>query len=215
MPQAVNKYGSVTGYYATVTSVPMGFVYQPSGAITTFFVKIKNVYGTYPTSINDSGWIAGYYAGGTVPGYHGFLRNPQITTLDAPGAGTGQTQGTKALSMNNAGEIAGVYIDAQSIQHGFVRDALGNYTTFDIPGGVSVTNAFINQSGVVAGSYQAAGSPLLFHPDTFATRWGTSQHSRPPALHRTFCDRDKLKRTNCWLFVSHRRSTALHSRRIR
>jgi hypothetical protein len=183
MPQAVNKYGAVTGYYSTVTSVPMGFLYQPSGTVTTFFVKIKNVSGTFPTSINDSGWIAGYYWGGTVPGYHGFLRSPQITTLDVPGAGTGQTQGTKALSINNTGQIAGVYIDAQSVQHGFVRDASGNYTTIDVPGGVSVTNVFINQSGVIAGTYLAAGAgedlQTGFVRDTFGN---IATFSAPPSV---------------------------------
>jgi hypothetical protein len=61
---------------------------------------------------------AGWYfdASGVI---HGFVRsaNGTITTLDAPGAGTGTSPatgfplGTQALSINNLGVITGYYID--------------------------------------------------------------------------------------------------------
>ena len=155
LPTAVNKWGSVTGYYEAVTSSTYsGFIYQSStGATTTFSVPIKGVSGTYPLSINNSGWVVGYYTGGSGTGYHGFLRNPKYTTLDAPGAGTAYNQGTEALSINDAGEIAGIYWDSSSVEHGFVRDASGKYTSFDVPGGSAVISAVLNQSGEVAGTY--------------------------------------------------------------
>ncbi len=152
IPTGINKWGSATGYYTTIAGPYRGFLYQSStGAVTTFSVLATDVVGTYPTSINDTGWIVGYFDDAT--GMHGFLRNPKYTILDAPGAGTGIGQGTQALSINDAGEIAGVYWDSSSIEHGFVRSASGNYTTFNVPGGANVTNAVINQSGEVAGTY--------------------------------------------------------------
>ena len=57
--------------------------------------------------------------------YHGFLRDPhgQITTIDAPDAGSGAGQGTGAwgMSINPAGAITGTYIDASGVFHGFLR----------------------------------------------------------------------------------------------
>jgi len=48
-------------------------------------------------------------------------RNPQFTTFDAPGAGTAAGQGTVPLSINPAGAVAGWYIDASGVTHGFLR----------------------------------------------------------------------------------------------
>ena len=159
VPTAINKWGSVTGNYGTLTSTNVyGFVYQAStGAITTFHVP--GMSRTNPTSINATGWVVGYYSNPNKSEVlHGFLRNPQITTLDAPGAGTLAGQGTQALSINDAGEVSGVYIDATYVQHGFVRDASGNYTTFDVPGDSSVVSAWLNQSGQVGGGYNTFDS---------------------------------------------------------
>jgi probable HAF family extracellular repeat protein len=150
IPQGVNKWGSVTGYWVDIPGTFYGFIYS-GGKVTTFSVKVAHVSGTWPTGINDSGWVVGYFQDAT--GTHGFLRNPGYTVLDAPGAGAGNGQGTQALSINNVGEIAGVYFDSDSVEHGFVRDASGNYTSFDVPGGSAVINAYINQAGTVAGTY--------------------------------------------------------------
>ena len=103
-------------------------------------------------SVSGTGWVVGYYDDryGT---HHGFLRNPKIATLDVPGAGTKGGQGTEALSINEAEEIAGIYFDSNSVEHGFIRDALGNYTSFDVTGGDAVTSAWLNESGQIAGNY--------------------------------------------------------------
>jgi len=49
------------------------------------------------------------------------LSQPPITTFDAPGAGTGPGQGTQALAINEGEHIAGSYIDASNVFHGFLR----------------------------------------------------------------------------------------------
>jgi hypothetical protein len=154
VPYGINKWGSVTGFYTTCSSEPQGFLYQPNGVITTF---TASVWGTNPMSINDTGWIVGYY-NDKFGAHHGFLRTPKYTTLDVPGAGTNSGQGTEALSINNSGEISGVYFDANSVEHGFVRDASGNYTSFDVSGGSAVTSAGLNQTGQIAGNYTTAGN---------------------------------------------------------
>ena len=151
---AVNKWGSVTGYYnPTNGSGFNGFIYQASSGVVTTF-SVPGVSRTYALSINDTGWVVGYYLDKSGVN-HGFLRNPKITTLDVPGAGTLSGQGTQALSINDAGQIAGVYFDTGGYEHGFIRDASGNYTSFDVPGDSWVESAWLNQNGQVGGTYYA------------------------------------------------------------
>jgi hypothetical protein len=57
-----------------------------------------------------------------------------FTTFDAPGAGTGAGQGTRAYGINPAGEVTGWYSDSGDRRHGYVRDNKGTITTFDAPG---------------------------------------------------------------------------------
>jgi hypothetical protein len=54
---------------------------------------------------------------------HGFLRSKHgdITTFDAPGAGTGNGQGTFPGSNNPRDAITGSYSDASGVYHGFLR----------------------------------------------------------------------------------------------
>ena len=55
-----------------------------------------------------------------------------FTTFDAPGAGTGAYEGTFGGGINTAGAIAGEYLDANNVFHGFVRAANGTITTFNV-----------------------------------------------------------------------------------
>jgi hypothetical protein len=54
---------------------------------------------------------------------HGFVRSPgaEIITFDVPGAGTASGQGTIPGSSDPAGAIAGRYVDASGVSHGFLR----------------------------------------------------------------------------------------------
>lgn len=60
--------------------------------------------------------------------------NYKFTTFDAPGAGTGANQGTFAFSINPTGLIAGEYLDANNVYHGFLRTpGDGTITKVDAP----------------------------------------------------------------------------------
>src|SRR5580698_5037904 len=81
-----------------------------------------------------------------------------FTTFEAPGAGTGASQGTIPFSINTAGAIAGMYYDASNAYHGFVRTAKGDITTFEAvgagTGAAQGTVAFsVNTAGDIAGTY--------------------------------------------------------------
>jgi hypothetical protein len=75
----------------------------------------------------------------------------RFTSIDVPAAGTGPSQGTFPTGINPVGAIAGYYLDANSVSHGFLRTrphgddepvrvagpqlpAGAPFTTFDAPG---------------------------------------------------------------------------------
>lgn len=84
---------------------------------------------------------------------------PTFTTIDVAGAGTTGFQGTYPVQVNESGEIAGTVIDAQTSEHGFIRDASGVITEFDEPDAIPAPNfgtiaQGLNNSGTVVGGFQ-------------------------------------------------------------
>src|SRR5437867_3778127 len=82
-----------------------------------------------------------------------------ITSFNVPDA----FLGTTALSINERGEVTGYY-EAHSKERGFIRDARGRFTTFDVPGSLSTAAQSINNRGEVTGYY---GDPVTFRPRGF------------------------------------------------
>ena len=58
----------------------------------------------------------------------------KIITFDVPGAGAGAGQGTFPYVIVHGEWIAGNYIDASNVYHGFLRAPDGTITKFDVPG---------------------------------------------------------------------------------
>lgn len=68
-----------------------------------------------------------------------------IITFDAPGAipVAGSLDGTFPSGINNGGTITGIYVDAKTLYHGFLRSPGGEFTKLDAPGaGTSVGTRF-------------------------------------------------------------------------
>jgi hypothetical protein len=91
-----------------------------------------------------------------------------ITTFDAPGAGTGQFQGTFPTAINPARVITGYYLDANFVYHGFLRVPGGTFTSFDAPGAGNQANQSPNQ-GTQAFSINPAVSIAGYYTDTGGT----------------------------------------------
>jgi hypothetical protein len=85
-----------------------------------------------------------------------------FTTIDVSVAGTGVLQGTFPISINAAGDIAGIYITPGIVAHGFVRTADGTVTPFDVTPGAGTGYAqgtfpfSINTAGDIVGMYSDA-----------------------------------------------------------
>ena len=159
-PVSINIEGAIVGYYFDSNYLFHAFLRSPEGSFTTWVgpsscdtSPAQGCYGSGASNINAFGIVAGGYednAGNFV--HHSFARTPdqRLKSIDVPGAGTGSYQGTGcpgcALGLNYWGAIAGVYIDANSVQHGFIRNPYGTFTIFDAP-------------GAGTSSYQGTGCP--------------------------------------------------------
>jgi hypothetical protein len=100
---------------------------------------------------------------------HGFLRTPggKFITFDAPGAGAaaGSGFGTFPTSISNGGIITGHDVDANNVNHGFLRTPGGEFTTFEAPGAGSAAGSgsgtfpnSVNDAGAITGHYTDAKS---------------------------------------------------------
>jgi len=176
-PIALNLEGAVVGYYTDPNFLFHAFLRNPDGKFTTFIGPSscdtngsQGCFGSAAFNINLFGTIAAGYEdnSGNFVG-HGIVRRPkgELTTFEAPGAGTGSYQGTGcpgcALGLNQWGAIAGIYFDANSVQHGFVRNPNGEFTSFDAPGAGTGINqgtgcpsdcpVSLNDFGAITGIY--------------------------------------------------------------
>ena len=129
--------------------------------------------GTLGTSINDNGDIAGVYL--TAPNVaHGFVRTvvngtASLATFGAPGAGSSLNQGTFPTSINMAGDVAGMYFDANNAYHGFLRVAsTGTVTAIDVPGAPTT----LGHRGTLPMSLNAGGVITGFYVDSADVRHG-------------------------------------------
>ncbi|MGD0012737.1 MAG: hypothetical protein ABSE93_29870 [Terriglobia bacterium] len=168
LAECINPAGAINGYYFTADGVAHGFVRSPDGKITEFDVPNAGTdgsqgQGTYSVSINTEGAVTGQSVSSDNV-THGFVRAPdgRITEFDVPGAGTdgSQYQGTFAEAINDAGAVTGQYIDANDVQHGFVRIPDGRITKFDAPDAGTATSSYegtvplaINAAGEITGAY--------------------------------------------------------------
>jgi hypothetical protein len=142
---AINSDGTITGFFFDSVTVAHAYVRSKHGVITVFDAPGAGTgpgQGTIffsPEILNNDGEIAGHYvdSGGVS---HGFLRdeNGVITTFDAPGAGTGNGQGTFSFAISQGGQITGFYFDGTNANHGFLRHENGVITTVDVPGASNV-----------------------------------------------------------------------------
>jgi hypothetical protein len=173
-PLAMNVHGAVVGYYTDSTFSFRAFLRSPDGEFTTWIGPgactgngSEGCFGSGATNINAPGIIVGGYEDDSFV-HHNYVRTQgNLTPFNVPGAGTGSYQGTGcpgcSLGLNQRGEVAGIYSDSNSVNHGFLRSRDGEFTTFDAPGaGTSSyegTGCFadcpvsLNDSGAITGVY--------------------------------------------------------------
>ncbi|HME89540.1 MAG TPA: hypothetical protein VKE30_10060 [Chthoniobacterales bacterium] len=167
----INPGGTIAGFFRDTNNARHGFVRTNDGMITVFddpaagtcsasCGTIGNGQGTRAFAINPSGEITGFYTDNS-GSCHGYVRSPNgtFTQIDAPDAGTGPfPQGTfpseiTPMGINPQGAITGFYVDANSVQHGFVRAPNGKITEFDPTGSIFTNPNAIDAPGAITGFY--------------------------------------------------------------
>lgn len=129
IPTGIDANGVVVGTFTDVAELRHGFVRETGGDITTFNGPAAAgsglIEGTFPFYIDSStGVVVGFYADASSV-YHGFERSASgvVTAINPPGAsGAGPTMlpGAGAGGVNEYGEVAGGYSDANGVYHGFI-----------------------------------------------------------------------------------------------
>ena len=166
---AINDAGDVLGYYWDAKELSHGFVYSNGGytdltdsSAITLQIDPPGLYGTDVLAINDAGVVVGYYTN-AYGANHGFIySNGTYSNLGDPSASidtlAGGFEDTYPLAINDAGQVAGYYIDSNTnSDRGFIYSN-GTYTTLNDPlagqGYEQGTRAVaINNFGVVVGDY--------------------------------------------------------------
>ena len=147
----INDAGDFDGSFGNSAQPNQGFV--NIGGIETDFV-VPGSYDTFPSGINSTDQIAGYYDDQSMV-LHGFFRdaNGTITSpIDPPGA-----TATLLLGINDGGIMVGRYTDANGI-HGMIFKAPHSFVTYNYPGATETSFNGINRSNMIAGRYtDAAG----------------------------------------------------------
>jgi hypothetical protein len=157
---AINDFGVITGVSVDSNNISHGFVRTPDGTITVF--DAPGAYmaagsGTFvisANSINNLGAVVGVYYDANFTA-HGFLRaaDGKMTTFDDPAAGNGARQGTWSYGMNDFGVIVGATTYPDGTSHGLLRTPNGRYPDFEFPSATFYNTAYINDFGVIAGSF--------------------------------------------------------------
>ncbi len=132
--QGINGNGLVVGFFATAAAVagPViadnvaehGFLFDSAtGAVTLLpDPQQPNLFLSQYLGINDRNQTVGYWQD-MAGSQHGFLYDLQaksFTFIDAPDAApVGGVSVTQIVGIDNNGEIAGFFVDAAGVQHGF------------------------------------------------------------------------------------------------
>jgi hypothetical protein len=196
----LNALGAVAGSVRDSTGLDTPFVYEPDG--TFHSISIPNFQGGNGDAINLWGTMTGNYLLSTDNNdpnvflhYHGFIRSPSgvITQFDPPGSQ--ETDIPSPSSINDLGAVTGDYwvcsADLSSCSvHGFIRDANGKYTTFDVPGanpdgyaGGGTYPQGINNLGEVTGYYGDAN--LIYHAFVRRANGGITSFDMPTKCTNT------------------------------
>src|ERR1039458_1137509 len=142
----INNGGVTVGFYADrYASATQSFT-------DILLPSLDNATSATATGVNNAGTVIGFFLSGGVT--EGFLDSGgTFTNFEAAGS-----TNTMFLSMNNVGQVVGVYQDGNGFNHGFVYSiATGTYTTVDDPnavlanGGTTING--INDNGQLVGFY--------------------------------------------------------------
>lgn len=142
---AVNKAGTIVGYYLDSSNYYVGYVRANNGVFSKPIQKSGD--NLYATGINDTGVIAGYYY--TPSAETSFTLTKGVLT-DFAYNGL-QTQINK---INDNGDLIGIYVESSTSYPGFMYVAATSTTvTFSVTNGAATFAEGLNKNDVIVGDY--------------------------------------------------------------
>jgi hypothetical protein len=196
-PVDINASGDVVGFFYTDSNVSHSFLRTHDGTLKVFdpsTFDASPLLGSSASAINASGQIAGSFWAPLAPPtpgqfptelLRGYLRTGpeefQLIEFIRAVLGQPQTYTTvNALSINDAGVVAGSIISNAGLFGGFVRPQGSDPSFFTPPGATSVTSSYafncrINATGTVAGFFWQTGATyrsFVVAPDGTVTEVG-------------------------------------------
>jgi len=142
---AVNNNGAIVGYYLDSRNAYVGYERSKTGA---FSKPIQQGVNLYATGLNDYGVISGYYYPST---------GNEVSFTLSKGVYTDfayDTYVTQVNSINDNGDLAGIYVENATLYPGFLYVAATNTTvSFSVPGAAATFAEGLNQHDVVVGEY--------------------------------------------------------------
>ena len=117
---SVNDAGQVVGYYTDSNGIYHGYLMTGSSFTALDYPGAAQYGGTVANGINNAGVVTGYYYDDSSGDFSGFTWNNGVfTTLNVPGA-----LDTAITAINDRGDLAGYYVDANGNLDGFVAYAV-------------------------------------------------------------------------------------------
>ena len=168
---AINSAGQITGWYVDSSRIEHGFLRQPDGTITAidddpsdpnhphFCSGLPCFAALQPQAINATGQITGIYGLAIYDNVivYGFVRQPDGTIIRffASPEPPSRFDHTVPRSINAEGQITGSVSvpSGQFFWHGFLREADGTITRFDLGNGRNTFPAAINAAGQITGYF--------------------------------------------------------------
>jgi hypothetical protein len=124
VPLAINRAGTIAGWYGPPVGAFQGFVRRPGGTIVSFSMPGMGMLYTSFMGLNEEGFVTGSYttiatgppSSGTEEYMYGFIRSPQgaISSFEVPGADS-----TTSVAINNFNVVTG-WSDSWTNPGGFI-----------------------------------------------------------------------------------------------
>lgn len=125
VPLAINRAGTIAGWYGPPVGAFQGFVRRPGGSIVPFSMPGMGMLYTSFMGLKEEGFLTGSYTtiatgphgSGTEECLYGFIRSPQgdIWAFEVPGANS-----TMSVAINNLNVVTG-WSDSGTNPGAFIR----------------------------------------------------------------------------------------------
>lgn len=127
---SVNDAGQIVGYGIDSSGIYHGYVMTGTSFMTLDYPGAAQYGGTVANGINNEGVVTGYYYDDSSGDFSGYIwANGVFTTLNFPGA-----MDTGITAIDDLGDLAGFYVDANGMFHGFVAYAVPEPGTLTLLG---------------------------------------------------------------------------------